>query len=110
MICLIAFCLKKFKAAVKKVLTHDALGGLGCISLLLVFFTNNIPQLAGFQLLEAKCNETNHASRKLLEKLGFLTEAKLRGRRMDLMTGERSALVIASITRGEAIHFLNKDS
>ena len=57
----------------------------------------------GFELLEAKCNETNHASRKLLEKLGFLTEAKLRGRRMDLMTGERSDLVIASITRGEAI-------
>lgn len=56
----------------------------------------------GFELLEAKCNETNHASRKLLEKLGFLTEAKLRGRRMDLMTGERSDLVIASITRGEA--------
>lgn len=59
----------------------------------------------GFELLEAKCNETNHASRKLLEKLGFLTEAKLRGRRMDLMTGERSDLVIASITRGEAAIF-----
>ncbi|MDE6363573.1 MAG: GNAT family N-acetyltransferase [Lachnospiraceae bacterium] len=63
----------------------------------------------GFYLLEAKCNETNHASLKLLERLGFLVEAKLRGRRMDLLTGGRDHLVIASITPEEANHCLKRD-
>ncbi|MEZ3473785.1 MAG: GNAT family N-acetyltransferase [Lachnospiraceae bacterium] len=31
----------------------------------------------GFYLLEAKCNETNRASLKVLEKLGFRIEAAL---------------------------------
>lgn len=64
----------------------------------------------GFYLLEAKCNETNRASLKVLEKLGFRIEAALRGRRIDLLSGERNALVIASITQEEAVRCLGQDN
>lgn len=36
-----------------------------------------VPDNRGFYLLEAKCNETNRASLKVLEKLGFRIEAAL---------------------------------
>lgn len=52
-------------------------------------------------MIEAKCNETNHASLHLLEKTGFQVDARLRGRRMDLLTGGRNALVVMSITQKE---------
>lgn len=57
-----------------------------------------------FYLIEAKVNETNKASMKLLEKSGFRTDGKLRGRRIDLFTGERNDLIVFSITQNE---FLN---
>ncbi|MDE7324423.1 MAG: GNAT family N-acetyltransferase [Lachnospiraceae bacterium] len=47
--------------------------------------------------IEARCNETNQASLKLLEKSGFQVDARLRGRRVDLLTGERDDLIITSI-------------
>lgn len=52
-------------------------------------------------MIEAKVNDKNIASRNLLHKLGFLEEAELRNRRMDLITGERCNLVIYSITKDE---------
>lgn len=52
-------------------------------------------------LLEAKYNENNIASSKLLHKLGFQTEASLRGRRIDLFTGERNNMIVCSITKDE---------
>lgn len=54
-----------------------------------------------FYLIEAKCNETNDASLKLLKKLGFQTDARLRGRRINLLTGKRNDLLVFSITRDE---------
>lgn len=36
-----------------------------------------------FYLIEAKCNETNTASRKILEQSGFQAEGRLRDRRMN---------------------------
>lgn len=59
----------------------------------------------GFYLIEAKCNEMNHASLKLLHKTGFQIDGKLRGRRVDLLTGERNDLIIASVTQTE---FMNQ--
>lgn len=55
-------------------------------------------------LIEAKCNETNNASLKLLEKLGFQVDGKLRGRRINLLTGERNDLIVLSITQNEFIN------
>lgn len=55
----------------------------------------------GLYMIEAKCNEANHASLKLLEKTGFHVDGRLRGRRMDLITGERKDLIVASIIREE---------
>ena len=52
-------------------------------------------------LIEAKYNETNIASAKLLNKLGFHVEASLRGRRIDGMTKTRNNLIICSITQEE---------
>lgn len=57
-----------------------------------------------FYLIEAKVNETNNASIKLLEKSGFRTDGKLRGRRIDLYTGERNDLIVFSITQNEFIN------
>lgn len=52
-------------------------------------------------LLEAKYNENNIASSKQLHKLGFQTEASLRGRRIDLFTGERNNVIVCSVTKDE---------
>lgn len=55
----------------------------------------------GMYLMEAKCNEDNKASQMLLEKIGFIKEARLRDRRTDMISGERKALLIYSITKNE---------
>lgn len=55
----------------------------------------------GLYMIEARCNETNHASLNLLEKTGFRVDGRLRGRRMDLLTGERNDLIVVSVTREE---------
>lgn len=55
-------------------------------------------------LLEAKYNENNTASSKLLNKLGFQMEASLRGRRIDSNSGKRSNMIICSITK-EDVNF-----
>ena len=52
-------------------------------------------------LLEAKYNENNIASSKLLNKLGFQREASLRGRRIDGFSGERNNMIVCSITKDE---------
>ena len=52
-------------------------------------------------LIEAKCNESNHASLKLIERSGFRAEGRLRGRRVNLLTGQRNDLLVFSITRDE---------
>lgn len=49
-------------------------------------------------MIEAKYNEDNIASAKLLKKLGFVPEGKLRNRRMDLLSGERRDMEICSMT------------
>lgn len=54
-------------------------------------------------LIEAKVNETNTASMKLLEKLGFQMDGRLRDRRIDLQSGNRNDLIIYSITREELL-------
>lgn len=56
-------------------------------------------------LLEAKYNENNIASSKLLNKLGFQVEASLRGRRIDRHSGERDNLIVCSLTKDEVIPF-----
>lgn len=52
-------------------------------------------------LIEAKYNENNIASSKLLNKLGFQIEASLRGRRMDRFSGKRNNMIVCSITKDE---------
>ena len=52
-------------------------------------------------LLEAKYNENNVASSKLLNKLGFQIEASLRGRRIDRYSGKRNNMIVCSITKDE---------
>ena len=49
-------------------------------------------------MLEAKYNEDNIASAKLLKKLGFVQDGKLRNRRIDLMSGERKDMIVCSMT------------
>ncbi len=58
-------------------------------------------QSEGFYLIEAKYNETNVASEKLLRKLGFQEDGRLRGRRIDRDSGERDSLVVCSLLKGE---------
>lgn len=48
-------------------------------------------------LIEAKCNEGNMASGKLLERLGFQKECSLRDRRIDQQTKKRTNLCICSV-------------
>ncbi|MDE7417840.1 MAG: GNAT family N-acetyltransferase [Lachnospiraceae bacterium] len=55
-------------------------------------------------MIEAKCNETNLFSLKLLEKTGFQVDGRLRGRRVDWSTGERNDLIVASITQHEFMY------
>ena len=52
-------------------------------------------------MIEAKYNEHNTASANLLGKLGFHQDGRLRDRRIDLVSGDRSDLVICSITKDE---------
>ena len=58
-------------------------------------------------LIEAKYNESNLPSAKLLKNLGFHYDGTLRDRRIDKYTGERNALVVCSLLRTE---FLQTDS
>lgn len=59
-------------------------------------------------LIEAKYNESNIASGKILEKLGFKKEAVLRGRRIDGITMERNDMVVCSMTKNE--YLLNTET
>lgn len=52
-------------------------------------------------LIEAKYNEKNIASGKLLERLHFVKEGVLRDRRIDCFTKERCNLVICSLKKTE---------
>ena len=52
-------------------------------------------------MMEAKYNINNFSSKKLLKKLGFVTDGILRNRRIDLQTGLRCDLVVCSICRDE---------
>lgn len=52
-------------------------------------------------MIEAKYNENNIASGKVLKKLGFKIDGILRDRRIDRITGERSSLVVCSMTKNE---------
>lgn len=52
-------------------------------------------------MIEARYNENNIASGKLLDGLGFHTDGILRDRRLDRVTGERRNLVVCSITKNE---------
>lgn len=52
-------------------------------------------------IIEAKYNENNIASSRLLNKLGFKTDGMLRERRIDRITGQRCNLVVCSITKDE---------
>lgn len=64
--------------------------------LLQVYFTDY-----DLYLIEAKYNASNIASEKILCRLGFKKEAVLRGRRINMSTGERNDMVICSINREE---------
>lgn len=52
-------------------------------------------------LIEAKCNEDNKASQILLNKIGFVEEARLRDRRIDFDSDIRKDVLIYSITKDE---------
>lgn len=52
-------------------------------------------------MIEAKYNETNNASAKLLQKLGFHLDGNLRDRRIDPETKRRNNLIICSVTQSE---------
>ncbi len=52
-------------------------------------------------MMEAKYNINNFSSKKLLKKLGFVTDGILRNRRIDVKTGLRCDLVVCSICRDE---------
>lgn len=58
-------------------------------------------QKEGLYLIEAKYNENNCASGKLLERLHFVKEGVLRDRRIDFQTQERCSLVICSLKKEE---------
>ena len=52
-------------------------------------------------LIEAKCNEDNKASWILLNKIGFVEEARLRDRRIDFDSDIRKDVLIYCITKDE---------
>lgn len=54
-------------------------------------------------MIEAKYNADNTASGNLLKKLGFVVDGELRDRRIDLITGERSNLMICSVTKSDLL-------
>ncbi len=80
---------------------HKGYAGEGVRELIRYLFARR-----GLYLIEAKVNETNAASVRLLERLGFQREACLRGRRMDWVSGERNNLLVYSLLREEAQYFL----
>ena len=55
-------------------------------------------------MIEAKCNEANVASLKLLDRVGFQVDGTLRDRRLNLLTDERNDLIVCSITQNEFIN------
>lgn len=55
-------------------------------------------------MIEAKYNENNRASARLLSKLGFKIDGSLRERRLDPETGKRCNLVICSLTQNDKIN------
>ena len=62
-------------------------------------------------MIEARYNQDNIPSSKLLQKLGFVVDGKIRNRRIDYLTGERRDMVICSITMEEykeKIHYEEK--
>lgn len=59
-------------------------------------------------MIEAKYNERNTASGRLLSKLGFKVDGILRDRRIDKVTGERCNLIVCSITERERMQYANK--
>ena len=52
-------------------------------------------------MIEAKYQEKNTASARLLKKLGFKVDGTLRNRRVEVSSGERKNLVVCSITGDE---------
>lgn len=58
-------------------------------------------QKEGLYLIEAKYNENNIASGKLLERLHFVKEGVLRDRRIDCFTKERCNMVVCSLKQSE---------
>ena len=52
-------------------------------------------------MIEAKYNEINICSAKLLKKLGFQIDGILRERRIDMETMERKNMIVCSITNRE---------
>ena len=58
-------------------------------------------QKEGLHLIEAKYNENNTASAKLLKRLHFTKEGVLRDRRIDFFTGKKCDLVICSLSEDE---------
>ena len=61
-------------------------------------------------LIEAKYNESNLPSAKLLKNLGFQCDGTLRDRRIDKYTGERNALVICSLLKTEFLQVVSPDN
>ena len=62
-------------------------------------------------MIEARYNQDNIPSSKLLQKLGFVVDGIIRNRRIDYLTGERRDMVICSITieeYKEKIHYEEK--
>ena len=58
-------------------------------------------QTSDLQLIEAKYNQNNIASAKLLERLHFIKECTLRDRRIDFFTKEKCNLIICSLKKDE---------
>lgn len=61
-------------------------------------------------LIEAKYNENNLQSARLLKKLGFQYDGTLRDRRIDKYTKERNALVICSLLQTEFLQKVSPNS
>lgn len=58
-------------------------------------------------MIEAKYNETNVASAKLLQKMGFRIDGRLRDRRIDLATGKRNDMIVCSMKKEEFLQRKN---
>lgn len=58
-------------------------------------------------MIEAKYNETNVASAKLLQKMGFRIDGRLRDRRIDIASGKRNDLIVCSMIKEEFLQWKN---